>query len=184
MRAFLAIEIENYLKEDIIKTQNIIDNTNSAKIKYVEENNLHLTLKFFGDINPRKEKQINKIIEKTINDYSEYTLKFNKVGAFPNIKHPRVIWIGATDKKNNTINLIKQLDEQFSKIGFKKERDYVPHLTIGRVKNVYDNDLLTQKLTELKKHYTGKMKVKSIQLKSSQLTPDGPIYSTEKEYKL
>ena len=65
MRAFLAIEIEESLKNKIKKTQQTIKNTNSAKIKYVEDENIHLTLKFFGEINQRKQKQISSIIRKT-----------------------------------------------------------------------------------------------------------------------
>ena len=182
MRAFLAIEIEDYLKENIKKTQDVIKQTNSAKIKYVENENLHLTLKFFGEINERKTKQIIKIIENTISNYDEYTLKLTRIGAFSNINNPRVIWIGVKDKDNITVNLIKELDDEFNKIGFKKERDYVPHLTIGRVKEVNDKRTLSNTLKEHQKDYFGKMTVKSIALKSSELTPDGPIYTTEKEF--
>lgn len=184
MRMFLAIELANPLKNNIKKTQNIIKDTDSSKIKYVETENLHLTLKFFGDINKEKQKQISKIITDTITSYKPYTLKLAKIGAFPNIYRPRVIWSGATDKDKNTMNLIKELDTQFSKIGFKKERDYVPHITIGRVKQVYDKDVLANTLKQLKNKYHGKMEVTKISLKSSTLTPDGPIYNTEEEFNL
>ena len=73
MRAFLAIEIEESLKNKIKKTQQTIKNTNSAKIKYVEDENIHLTLKFFGEINQRKQKQISSIIRKTTENYETYT---------------------------------------------------------------------------------------------------------------
>lgn len=184
MREFLAIEIENHLKDNIQKIQDTIKDTNSCKINYVKTENIHLTLKFFGEINERKEKQIIKIVEKTINDYKHYTIKLAKIGAFPNIKRPRVIWTGIKDKHNVTINLIKELDNEFNKIGFKKERDYVPHITIGRVKEIHDKELLNETLKELKNEYVGKLEIKSLSLKESQLTPNGPIYTTKKEFKL
>jgi 2'-5' RNA ligase len=182
MRAFLAIELDDYLKNKINDTQDILRKNKNAKIKYVENENLHLTLKFFGDINKRKQKQISKIINNTIENYEPYTLKLAKVGTFPNNNRPRVIWVGARDKNKNTIKLSKELDESFNKIGFKKEHDYVPHITIGRVKKVSDNTELTKTLKKLKNNYYGKLEVNKICLKSSQLTPNGPIYNTEEEY--
>ena len=152
--------MKNHLKDNIQKIQETIKDTNSCKINYVKTENIHLTLKFFGEINERKEKQIIKIVEKTIKDYKHYTIKLAKIGAFPNIKRPRVIWTGIKDKHNVTINLIKELDNEFNKIGFKKERDYVPHITIGRVKEIHDKKLLNETLKELKNEYIGKTRNK------------------------
>ena len=167
MRAFLAIEIEESLKNKIKKTQQTIKNTNSAKIKYIEDENIHLTLKFFGEINQRKQKQISSIIRKTTEN--------------PNMNRPRVIWTGIKDN-DTTINLIKELDDEFNKIGFKKEHDYTPHITIGRVRDVYNKNNLSNILKQLSKTYYGKMNIKKIHLKSSTLTPTGPIYETVEEF--
>ena len=85
MRAFLAIEITKPLKTNLEKTQNTIKNKEIAKIKYVESNNIHnihLTLKFFGDINKQKQNQISKIVNKTITSYKPYTLKLVKIRSF------------------------------------------------------------------------------------------------------
>ena len=184
MRTFLAIEIEPYIKNKINETQQIIEDCESAKIKYVETENIHLTLKFFGDVDNNKLEEIDDIIIQSIKNYEQYNIKVVNIGAFPNIYHPKVIWTGITDKEKTTIKLIKELDKKFSKIGFKKEKDYVPHITIGRVKNISNTNKLSQTIKNLKKRYHGKMKVKKICLKSSQLTPNGPIYENIKEYEL
>ena len=184
MRTFLAIEIENHIKNKIDVTQEIILNSNSAHIKYVETENIHLTLKFFGDVNDNKIKKITKIINDTLKNYKVFTIKIVHIGAFPNIKHPRVIWTGVKDKDKTTVSLIKELDEKFSEIGFNKEKDYVPHITIGRVKKIDDKEILFNTLKKLKKTYHGKMEVKRICLKSSTLTPNGPIYKTIEEFDL
>ncbi|OED30870.1 RNA 2',3'-cyclic phosphodiesterase [Methanosphaera sp. WGK6] len=184
MRAFLAIELNDYLKTNINKTQQILQESESAQIKYVENENLHLTLKFFGDINERKQKQITNLINQTTPHYNPYTLKLAKIGTFPNITHPKVIWTGAKDKNKNTINIIKELDDSFNKIGFKKERNIIPHITIGRVKEIKNITKLTETLNNIQYNYHGKMEVSKICLKSSQLTPNGPIYKTEAEFNL
>lgn len=183
MRTFLAIEIDDYIKNKINDTQKIIQEKKSAKIKYVETNNIHLTLKFFGEINEKQLKDIVEVINKTIAKYKKYSLKIVNVGAFPNIYRPRVIWTGIKDN-NITSNLIEELDEEFSKLGFKKEKEYVPHITIGRVKDIKDKNEISNTLKVLKKQYHGKMNVKKIYLKSSKLTSDGPIYKNIKEFEL
>lgn len=183
MRAFLAIEIDEYIKNKINETQHLIQEKDSSKIKYVETENIHLTLKFFGEINEKQLNEITEIISNIIERYDKYSLKIVNIGAFPNIYRPRVIWTGIKDN-NVTANLIKELDEEFNKLGFDKERDYVPHITIGRVKNVADKEKLSATLKLLKKRYHGKMEVKKICIKSSKLTPDGPIYKNIREFEL
>lgn len=184
MRTFLAIELEPHIKDKISETQEIIRDCNSSKIKYVEIDNMHLTLKFFGEIDEIKLEKITDIINESLEKYNRYYLKVVNVGAFPNIYRPRVIWTGIKDKNNTTIKLIKDLDMKFNRIGFKKEKDYVPHITIGRVKNINDKEKLSQTLKKIKKQYHGKMEVKKICIKSSTLTPDGPIYENIKEFYL
>ena len=184
MRTFLAIEIEPYIKNRIEESQEIISDSESSNIKFVEVENIHLTLKFFGEIDEDKLEQIIDIINQSIKNKEAYTLKVVNIGAFPNIYNPRVIWTGIKDKNNTTVKLIEELDKKFNKIGFKKEKNYVPHITIGRVKNISDKEKLSQTLKDLNKKYHGKMEVKKICLKSSTLTPSGPIYENIKEFDL
>lgn len=181
MRTFLAIEIDDYIKNKINDTQEIIKNNTDSSIKYVETENIHLTLKFFGEINKQQLNDIIQIVEESIGNYEKYPLKVVNIGAFPNIYRSKVIWTGIKDNKITT-NLIKELDEKFNKIGFKKEKNYVPHITIGRVKN--SSEGLSECLNDIKKAYHGKMVVKKICIKSSKLTPNGPIYNNIKEFEL
>ncbi|MBE6485613.1 MAG: RNA 2',3'-cyclic phosphodiesterase [Methanosphaera stadtmanae] len=184
MRTFLAIEIEPYIKNKIEESQEIIEDSESSNIKFVEVENIHLTLKFFGEIDNTRIEQITDIVNQSIKDKETYTIKVVNIGAFPNIYNPRVIWTGIKDKNNTTVELIEELDKKFNKIGFKKEKNYVPHITIGRVKSISDKEKLTQTLKKLNKKYHGKMEVKKIYLKSSKLTPNGPIYKNIKEFNL
>ncbi|MDD6534138.1 MAG: RNA 2',3'-cyclic phosphodiesterase [Methanosphaera sp.] len=182
MRAFLAIELNDYVIENILKTQQVLDENSTSRLKHVERENMHLTVKFFGDINERKLKQIKRIINETIESYKPYTMKVAGVGAFANIKHPKTIWTTVKDKEKNTINLIRNLDDKFADIGFKKERSYKPHITISRVKQLNDAQNLSKTLSDMKGNYYGKVDVNKIVLKSSTLTPDGPIYKNEEEF--
>lgn len=184
MRAFLAIELDEYIKNNIVKLQEEFMDSDCCKMKCVEAENIHLTLKFFGDINEKKKNNIIEVVNNTIKSYNKYMMKIVRVGTFGGRKNPHVIWTGVKDKEDKTIQLIKVLDNNFGDIGFKKEKNYVPHITIGRLKTLDNEEVFNSLLLEHKKDYFGKMQVKSLKLKSSELTPDGPIYTTVKEFKI
>ncbi len=182
MRAFLAMEIDDYLKDDMIETQKILGNTTSARLKLVEKENLHVTMKFFGDVTDEKLEEIADTIDYVKEEYEPYSMKLSRVGAFPNIRRPKVIWIGCHDAEKTTADLMQNLDYNFEKIGFDLERSYHPHITIARVKQTYDEQRLSNNLKALQSNYYGEMEVYKLTLKSSTLTPKGPIYDTIEEF--
>jgi RNA 2',3'-cyclic 3'-phosphodiesterase len=179
-RCFLAIDIEPNLIEYIAKTQNEFKKTNN-NVKYVEKENLHFTLKFFGDIT---QSNINAVIDSVKKVLKNSTDKKNNIpemhiegiGTFPNENYMKVLWIGT--KQNEFLNkLHHELDKEFERIGFKLDKEFKTHLTIGRIKNLKDKQGFKLKIDELKDVKIGKMNINKISLKKSQLTPKGPIYS-------
>lgn len=181
-RAFLAVDVAEELKMRIGEIQDILKSAD-AHVKYVEQGNLHFTLKFFGDVGRRKIQRISDIVERTAGDYEPFTMDIKGLGVFPNMNYIRVIWLGV---KNPEIfsNLQETLDREFKKIGFKLERDYVPHLTIGRVKGPRNKDKLIELLSNMEDVEVGPMTVRELRLKKSELTPSGPLYSDIKVFKL
>ena len=184
MRAFLAIELNDYVVDKLVKTQQKLDNPDFGKIKMVEKQNMHLTVKFFGDIDNTKLNQITRCINDAKDDFKPFTGKVVGIGAFANFHNPRVIWTTLKDKEDMTTRLLKSFDMEFSNLGFKKEKSYKPHITLGRVKNIKDKKMLYEALESVKREYYGKVDVNKLVLKSSTLTPAGPIYKTVEEFKL
>ncbi|ADP77401.1 2'-5' RNA ligase [Methanothermus fervidus DSM 2088] len=174
MRTFLAIDLDSELHQKVIEIQKKLKET-KADIKFVTPENLHFTLKFFGNIDEKQLNEISNIVKKSIEDFHEFELHLKGIGVFPNKKYIRVIWIGV-DNPEYFIKLQKKLDIEFNKIGFDLERDYVPHLTIGRVKTARNKDRLIKKINELENVTVGSMKVKELSLKKSILRPEGPKY--------
>jgi len=168
MRCFIAIDIPNEIKK---KIEPLIKELNVNGIKPVEVDNLHITIKFLGEINEGKRKKV----EKTLNHISflPFSISLAGIGAFPNENYIRVIWIGSYSSE--LVDLIKEIDEKMFRLGFKRERDYVPHLTIARVKRRPEIDLKTF-LTKYKSKEFGSFVVYNIKLKKSTLTSKGPIY--------
>uniref|UniRef100_A9A6B3 RNA 2',3'-cyclic phosphodiesterase n=1 Tax=Methanococcus maripaludis (strain C6 / ATCC BAA-1332) TaxID=444158 RepID=A9A6B3_METM6 len=173
MRCFLAIELNSNLKENL---ENLKKQFNLKGIKTVEKENLHITVKFLGDVDDKKLEEIlesNLKIKKVISE-------IKGVGTFPNEEYIRVIWVGTT----NLEETFKNIDEKLFKLGFKKEKSYDPHITLGRVKFIENDSKETlQKLIEKNKHVNfGKIEINSVSLMKSNLTKEGPVYETVKRW--
>ncbi|MCK9152492.1 RNA 2',3'-cyclic phosphodiesterase [Methanobacterium alcaliphilum] len=175
MRAFLAVDVDKTLLNKIGDIQNNLGAA-EAPVKFVEPQNLHLTLKFFGDINEEKLNEISNIISQKVENFNPFDLLIEGVGVFPSLRYIRVIWLG-TKNIDSFSDIQKELDDEFIKLGFDKERSYIPHLTIGRLKGSTNKEVLVEKIEELSDVQIGKMAVNKLILKKSELTPAGPIYT-------
>lgn len=182
IRAFLAVDIDENLLGKILDVQDKIKSA-EAPVKFVERENLHLTLKFFGDIAVEKINEISSVTEEKIENYEPFPIAFSGMGVFPSMRYIRVLWIGTQDYEAFS-SMQKDLDEEFMKMGFPKERSYVPHLTIGRLKGSTNKEILVEKIKELIDVQIGSMEIKEIVLKKSELTPSGPIYTDLEVFKL
>ena len=174
IRAFLAIDLDDDLKpkiNKIIKEFKQID----TRIKYVELANLHLTLKFFGDIDTNGLKLLEDAIANVVSEFDPFKIKISGCGAFPNNNHIKVIWVGIEDD-SILKDLHDRMDEEFVRIGFDKDRKFSTHLTIGRMKSAKNKDKVKSTIEEFSNFEIGEMEVSQISLKKSTLTPRGPIY--------
>lgn len=180
MRAFLAVDVDSRLSYKIQKIQKELIKTD-APLKLVDTENLHFTFKFFGDITPSQTEHIISITQDKLENYEAFPLNIKGTGVFPHPGYMRVIWLGIEDPSKFSA-LQKDLDEDFAKMGFKKERSYTPHLTIARVKGSYNKEFLAHKITDLEDVEIGQMNVGKLVLKKSELTPVGPIYTDVKEF--
>lgn len=182
MRAFLAVDIDEKLKGKISEVQKHLMEAD-ALVKFVEPENLHFTFKFFGDITEEKANEIIAVTEDKIQKHDPFEISIKGMGVFPNLRYIRVLWLGA-ENADAFSKLQMNLDEEFVKMGFKKERSYDPHLTIGRVKGAKNKDTLISKIKELEDVEIGKMNVEKLVLKESELKPSGPIYKNLREFDL
>ncbi|WP_456371508.1 RNA 2',3'-cyclic phosphodiesterase [Methanocaldococcus sp.] len=173
MRLFIAIDIPEKLKEKIANFQKQIK---MKGIKLVEKENLHITVKFLGEVD---ENLLNEILNLDLS-IKPVKIKLNQLNVFPNMNYIRVIWIGAYG--DNLIKIFEDVDKKLANLGFKKEREYVPHLTIGRVKFIENKKQLKDKIEKFKDIDFGEFEAKKLKLYKSTLTPNGPIYEVIKEW--
>lgn len=182
IRSFLAIDLDDDFKPKINKIMKEFKKID-ANIKYVDLNNLHFTLKFFGDIDTEGIDLISKKIEKVINDFKPFDIKIKSCGAFPNNNHVKVIWVGV-ESDELLRQLHDKLDKEFTSIGFDKDKKFSTHLTISRMKSAKNKNQVKDVIEKFENVEIGTMNISSIVLKKSILKPSGPIYENLKTYDL
>lgn len=171
MRCFLAIELPEKIKDELLKIQEQIKD-NNIKMKLVEKENLHLTLKFFGELN---DYQVNKIKEslKQIK-FKKFKANLGILGVFPSLNFIRVAWI-SLEPSEKVKELHNEIDEVLEKEKFRKDKIFESHLTMARVKFIKNKQELINKLKEIKIKPLD-FEVSSFVLKKSTLTEKGPVY--------
>jgi 2'-5' RNA ligase len=178
VRAFIAIKVTPL--PIILNFEQDIENT-GAKVKLVEPENIHITLKFLGDIDEEIVPKVEQIIKEVVTEYKPFTLKLKGTGFFPNRNYLKVLWVGIHDTKALE-TLASDLNKQLVTLGFKQDRrGFSPHLTIGRVKSAKNKNLLLNIVEQYHDVDFGEETVSSIKFMKSTLTPQGPIYSVLRE---
>ena len=182
-RLFAAIKIipdEKFLK----LYWSLRNSLKHEKIKWVEEENLHLTLKFFGETFDEKIDPICEVLDNSVIDCEPFELQLENVGIFGSSYNPKVIWFGI-NQSSELQSLHKTITENLKTIGYYPDRqNFVPHLTVARIRKLNDKKLF-QKIID--KHKTGliqKVEIEKLYLFESVLRPKGPIYNVIEEYSL
>jgi len=187
MRAFIAIELPREIKDYLKQLQDKLK-TAGLDLKLVEPVNIHLTLKFLGEINEQQTEKIIKAMENVSDTKPAFKISLGNLGVFPKITSPRIIWIGIDVGASETIQIAKELEEKISLFGIpREEKRFSAHITIARIKSAINIEGLVQNL----KHLTGQkqkaelgFQATRISLIKSTLTPKGPLYETLKEVSL
>jgi 2'-5' RNA ligase len=181
LRTFIAIDLPNEILE---KIDQIIEyfkmQTPSYAVKWVAKNNLHLTLKFLGEIPKENLEIIKTSMFLALEDVFPFEISIEGLGMFPNARKPRVIWLGITNLEK--LRLVHSKLEAFlEKAGVPREKHgFSPHLTIGRVRSnttFTDVENIGSVLSQYKVSKVGNFIIKEIILYQSELRQEGPLYT-------
>lgn len=181
IRAFIAIEIPSDIKTFLKDLQSRLKRNNPNSIKWVEPKNMHLTLKFLGNISTSQIDPVTSAMQISVSAVHPFHLKIKALGAFPNINRPQVLWIGLNGDLVALSDLQHVLDLNLSKLGFEADnRPFSAHLTLGRVR---ETATLMEKqnigITLAADHFESNLgfAVQSLNLIQSQLSSTGPSYT-------
>jgi 2'-5' RNA ligase len=181
IRSFIAFDIdsESVLKR-ITDAQNLLTKT-EADLKLIEPKNIHITVRFLGNITANMVEKIHEEMKKV--QFIPFDAKIHGIGAFPNLRYPRVLWAGITQGADQLRSIFTQLEPGLRSLGFTPDfKGFSPHLTIARVKSGRNKAELSKCVTENVNYEFGIVRAQCLRLKRSDLTPKGPIYSTLKEF--
>jgi RNA 2',3'-cyclic 3'-phosphodiesterase len=181
LRSFLAFDIESdIILSKLATVQNMLFQT-GADLKLVDPQNIHVTLRFLGNITLSSAEKIFEEMKKV--QFSPFTLEIKGLGVFPDLRYPRVVWAGITDGVDQLKSIFSQIEPRLRGLDFTSDsRGFSPHLTIARVRSGRNKQQLSEFLTQNANYEFGKFTANCLRLKKSTLTPKGPVYSTLKEF--
>ncbi len=180
IRSFLAFDIENdTVLNRLAAVQRLLVQTR-ADVKLVEPQNIHITVRFLGNLTPAMVEKIFDAMKQV--QFAPFNVQMKGLGAFPDLRYPRVVWAGITDGADQLKTVFSQLEPRLRGLGFSPDhKGFSPHLTIARVRSGRNKAQLADFITENANCDFGTIKAQCLRLKKSDLTPKGPIYSTLKE---
>ena len=177
LRTFVAVEISAAIRA---RANGIIDalGGSAADVTWVEPHNLHLTLKFLGDVHQREIVDVCRAVARGASQVAPFSLEVHGAGAFPNAARPRTVWLGAAEGAAQMVVLHDRVEAALADLGYREEhRRFQTHLTIGRVRGagpgITELGGLLQQQADVS---VGSMDVQKLTVFSSTLTATGPIY--------
>jgi 2'-5' RNA ligase len=181
IRSFIAFDIRsNHVLDRLAKVQRLLAQT-GADLKLVEPQNIHVTVRFLGNITIAKAEKIFEEMKEV--DFTPFNVLIKGLGAFPNPRYSRVVWAGLVSGVEELGSVFSQLEKRLISLGFASDsRGFNPHLTIARVRSGRSKVRLADFIVENANYEFGSIKADCLLLKKSVLTPRGPIYSTLKEF--
>ncbi len=158
--------------------------TTAPRVRWESPDKFHCTMKFLGPVDVVKTDEIASAVRRIVEGTPAFRVTYESVGAFPNRRAPRVVWIGCSEQSGVLVKLVEELEKDLVRFGFEREeKTFKPHITIGRIKDPADAKHLTPMLESLTFEPLT-VQVNDIVLMKSDLTPRGSLYTTLQEFPL
>lgn len=177
MRTFIALELSKEVREELSRIEEELKKT-GADIKWVTPENIHLTIKFLGNVEETKIAGIKKVLDNISSGEKPFQITLSPaLGVFPNLNYPRVLWAGIDKGSSEAEKIAGLLEHKLEKINFLGEkRPFSAHLTVGRVKSGRNKEGLKEKISSIRVQPKS-CAINNITLFQSSLTPKGARYT-------
>jgi 2'-5' RNA ligase len=177
IRTFIAVELEEAIRDQAVALQAELARA-AADVKWVEPENLHVTLVFLGEVPDKEVPTVCRIAQESLSGMGPFRMTVETLGSFPNPRRPRTIWIGVGAGVQELCQIHDALEIPLMDLGYRREdRRYTPHITLGRVKGDRPNDKLVTAMARHAAWKGGEMTVRELCVMGSELTPQGPVYT-------
>jgi 2'-5' RNA ligase len=185
LRTFIAIDLGPAIRERCVALQDTLAQT-GTEVKWVEPENIHLTLLFLGEVDERQIPSLCRAVADCCAGHEAFTLGVGTVGCFPHPRRPRTVWAGVQEGREEVCALHEALEPPLLALGCyrREDRQYTPHVTLGRVRGERGTDALAGALGKSARWQAGATEVREVLVLSSELRPEGPIYTVLSRAKL
>lgn len=181
IRAFIALNLNKDVKEKISLLREKFKGMKGLKL--VETHNLHITMKFLGDIKTSQKPQIVEALKKACSGTGKLNVVTTRIGAFPNKNYPKVLWLGI-EHNPGIVKLHDNIENSLEALGFKRDkRKFHPHITLARNKNIRNKGKICREIENTKEYYINTT-IEKVSLMKSVLKPTGPVYSIIEDIEL
>jgi 2'-5' RNA ligase len=173
VRLFIAVNLPDDLRGKLVSVQEQLPRHG---LKLVEPENLHLTLKFLGEVSEDAVSEVGCAMTEAVADQASFEVEVAGLGAFPDLRRPRVVWAGVTRGRQDVVSLQTRLEDALQSLGFQREKDFHPHVTLARVKLPAAARTIAEVVRGAKSAVFGSFAVREVDLMKSTLTLKGPVY--------
>lgn len=178
IRTFIAVELPKEIHDKLQQLQNDF-RTPMPDVRWTKPGNIHLTLKFLGDVQISRIDRITSSLMDIGGRFSPFTMSLAGMGAFPNPRKPRIVWVGVEKGADTLVEIANSIEASMKQLGFPKEkRPFRPHLTVGRIRQLKNPESMTKALEQSEVGELGEFAVEKVSFIKSQLDPAGSIYTT------
>jgi 2'-5' RNA ligase len=185
LRTFIAVDLGKSIRDRAVALQETLARS-GVEVKWVEPENLHVTLLFLGEVDQRDVVDVCRAGADVCAARPPFPMKVETAGCFPNPRRPRVLWVGVGQGSQELCELHDALEPPLLTLGCyrREDRKYTPHITLGRVKSDRPTDKLAAALAKHAGWQGGEVLVREVLVLSSELTSQGPVYSVLSRAKL
>ena len=184
MRAFVAVPVGGAVRGILVRIQEALRRAD-ADVKWVEPHNLHLSVKFLGEIGEDPAARLGELLREEAARWPRLALEYAGVGTFPDHGPPRVVWAGCRGDLEKLAGLARAVERAAEQVGVPREnRPFVAHLTLGRVKSARNERRLRAAIENQRNVPVGKEEVAGLVLYRSTTRPEGPVYDALAEFPL
>jgi 2'-5' RNA ligase len=185
LRTFIAVDVGKAIRDRCVAMQEVLARS-GAEIKWVEPENIHVSLLFLGEVNERDIHELCLAVGDSCAEVEAFRMSVETVGCFPNPRRPRVVWAGIGEGKQELVALHDALEGPLLELGCyrREDRPYTPHVTLGRVKANSTSDGLATAISRQSGWQGGEIDVREVHVLSSELRPGGPVYTVLSRAKL
>jgi 2'-5' RNA ligase len=187
LRSFIAIDLPLPVQLGLDQVINQLKSPKMKAVRWVPVKGIHLTLKFLGNVQAENLPALTDVLNIAAGSFHQFEFQVSKVGVFPNLRKPRIIWVGIQSPQD-LFDLQKAIDLSTRPLGYPREdRPFSPHLTVGRISQYASNQeisAVSDTLASFQVGMLGVVNVTAITLFRSQLLPMGAVYTPLSEVKL